>query len=147
MRSVIKYLQQKNMSPKAIHEDMVATLGGHAPSYATVKKWAKEFKLGRESTEDAPRSGRPKTASTDENINAIHDLVMSDRRITVRKIAEECRLNYGSVDTILTETLGLHKVSARWVPRMLTLDQKRERVVSSSSPSINVIRRIFSLVM
>ena len=40
------------------------TLGEHALSYATVKKWVAHFKRGDFSTCDAPRPGRPKTVTT-----------------------------------------------------------------------------------
>ena len=55
LRAVIRYLGLKNLSPKEIHEDMTATLGEDAPSYSMVKKWAAEFKRGRQSLEDDPR--------------------------------------------------------------------------------------------
>ena len=65
-RGIIKYLQKKGLAPKDIHADMVATLGDDAPALSTVKKWEAEFKKGRESLEDDPRSGRPASATTQE---------------------------------------------------------------------------------
>ena len=62
---------------------MVATLGKDAPSYATVKRWVAEFKRGRQSLEDDPRPGRPVTVATPEMVNKVHDIVMTDRRVTV----------------------------------------------------------------
>jgi len=49
------------MSGKAIHDDMLATLGDNAPAYSVVKSWLAEFKRGRNSVEVEHRSGRPKT--------------------------------------------------------------------------------------
>ena len=43
-RAVIQYLHKEGLTPKDIHDDMVATLGKDAPSYATVKSWVVEFK-------------------------------------------------------------------------------------------------------
>ena len=100
-RSVIKHLQKKGMSPKEIHEDMVQTLGEDSPSYSTIKKWAAEFKRGRDSTEDDPRSGRPKTSTTDEQVHATHRMVLDDRRLTVQQIAKTTGISAGSVHTIL----------------------------------------------
>ena len=40
-------------------------------------------------------------------------------------IASEVGISFGAVQSILTDILGMSKVSARWVPRMLTDDQKR----------------------
>ncbi|UYV76490.1 hypothetical protein LAZ67_14000659 [Cordylochernes scorpioides] len=104
--AVIKYLCKKGMSPKEI-----------------LKKWVAAFKLGRISTEDEHRPGRPVESVTQENIDKIHDLVMLDRRMTVCQI---------EVDRIMREHLGLRKLSARWVPKHLTLDQKAVRRKLSS---------------
>ena len=50
------------------------TLEEHAPLYATVKNWVAQFKRGDFSTCDAPRPGRPKTVTTPEIIDQIHNL-------------------------------------------------------------------------
>ena len=103
-------------------------MGESSPSYEVVKRWCREFKCGRESCEDAPRAGRPTTVTTQENVNKIHDMVTADRRLTIRHISETTGLAYGTVQSILSNELEMSKVSARWVPRMLTIDQKRTRV-------------------
>jgi hypothetical protein len=38
IRAIIKYLCQKGMSPKEIHEDFMDTLGKESPSYSTLSK-------------------------------------------------------------------------------------------------------------
>lgn len=128
LRAVIKYLCLKGLSPSEIYDDMVGTLAGGAPSSSMVKNWCAEFKRGRQSCEDAPRSGRPTTSTTAENVDSVHDQILADRRSTVRHIAESLNLSYGTVERIISDHLQYHKVSARWVPRMLTGDQKRQRV-------------------
>ena len=55
-------------------------------------------------------------------------MVMEDRRLTVRRIAANAGVSVGSVDTILHDDLKMRKVSARWVPRMLTDENKAARV-------------------
>ena len=80
VRAVIKYLCKKGKTSKEIHEDFMKTLRNEPPSYSTVKKWAVEFKRGKESIEDDARSGRPKDATTDGNVEIVHNLVMCDRR-------------------------------------------------------------------
>ena len=77
-RGDIRYLQKKGLAPKQIHADVVDTLGDDAPALSIVKKWAAEFKRDTKSFEDNPRSGRPYTAATQENIDYIHQIVMND---------------------------------------------------------------------
>ena len=103
MRAVIKYLCKKGNTPKEIHEDFMKTFGNESPSYSTVKKWAAEFKRGSESVEDDARSGRPIDATTDENVEIVHNLVMCDRRRDLRSIASEVSIRFGAVKTILTD--------------------------------------------
>ena len=76
------------MPLKEIHEDFMENLGKESPFYSSVKKWAAEFKRGRESIEDDGRSGCPKDATTDENIKVVHTLVMCDRRRDLQSIAK-----------------------------------------------------------
>ncbi|XP_023217468.1 putative uncharacterized protein FLJ37770 [Centruroides sculpturatus] len=130
-RAVIKYLTKKGLTPSQIKADMDEVLGESAPSYTTVKKWTALFKYGRESVEDDPRSGRRSTAVTEENIDKVHNLVLADRRLKTREIAETTGISVDRVHHILTENLGMTKVSARWVPCLLTAEQKRVRTLIS----------------
>ena len=57
--------------------------------------------------------------------------VMKDRCVTAQHLADRFGISTGSVFTVLTEVLGMSKLSARWVPRMLTKDQKMSRLLVS----------------
>ena len=61
----------------------------------------------------------------------IHDLVLTDRRLKVREIAETVGISKDCVGHILHEILGMRKLSARWVPRLLTPNNKRNRETTS----------------
>lgn len=139
-RTVIKYLVQKKMKPTEIHEDLVNTLGECAPSYSTTKKWAAEFKRGRLSIEDDPRSGRPQSAVTEENIKKVHKKVLENRRLKVSDVAEDLDISVGSIYEILTTHLHMKKLSARWVPRLLSDEQKRDRAKVCRS-NLAILRR------
>ena len=102
----------------------IKTLGYESTSYSVVKKWAAEFRRGKQSVEDCELSGHPKEATTDKNIELVHSLIMCEKRRSLRDIAWQISISSGAVQSILTDILGLSKVSARWVLRMLTKYQK-----------------------
>ena len=52
----------------------------------------------------------------------------SNRRLTVREVAEEVSISKTVCLEILTENLGIHRIAAKFVPRLLTDDQKQNRV-------------------
>ena len=105
----------------------ILTLGEHAPSYATVKKWVAQFKRGDFSICDEPRPGRPKTVTTLEIIDQIHELILEDRRISAKSIAEQLGISRERVGSIIHEDLDMLKLSAKWVPKCLNADQKRQQ--------------------
>ena len=113
-RAVIKYLNLKSLTPNEISSDMKVVLGDNSPSYATIYRWIAEFQRGRESTEDAHHSGRPVEACREENVKRVNDMIMTDRRLTVRYVAECVKLSYGTTHHIMTDILGYNKVCTRW---------------------------------
>ena len=93
-----------------------------------IKEWYNRFKVGRTSVESDARSGRPSTSRNNELIDKMRTLVMQDRRVTVRELVEEVGISTGSVHSILTNDLATRRVSAKFVPKLLTMDQKQLRL-------------------
>ena len=85
---VVKFIFLQCKAPKEIHTILKEKLREHAPSYATVKTWVAQFKLGAFSTCDAPRPGRGKTVTTPEIIDQIHELILEDSRISTKSLTE-----------------------------------------------------------
>ena len=130
--AVIRYLYLKGKTGKEIHGELADVYGSAAPSYAQVKFWVGEFKRGRTSLENEARSGRPLDATDEEICKKVRDLVYSDRRIQVEEIAQALGISYGSVLTILYDRLGMRKLTARWVPKSLSDEQRATRVSECS---------------
>ena len=124
------------MKIKEIHDNTVETLGEDSPYYPTVKTWVADFKRGKESTDDDTRTGRQKSATMDAQVEGICRMVMNDRRVTVKHMAETLNVSAGSFHTALTQILRMSKLSARWVPRMPTPDQKLNRLEISRVLSV-----------
>lgn len=120
-RSVIKFLHLKGKNNAEIKAELDGAYGESAPSLATVKFWKAEFVRGRTSVFDDDRPGRSNEVTTPETINKIHDKILADRRIKIREIAEALNLSTERAHNIIHQHLCMKKLSARWVPRLLTI--------------------------
>jgi hypothetical protein len=85
-------------------------------------EWFKRFKEGKTSTEDDQRQGWSSTSKTQENVTCVGHMVRANLRLTVRE--DEVGLLYGSCSDILTKDPGMSRVAAKFVPRLLSEDQK-----------------------
>jgi hypothetical protein len=64
-------------------------------------------------------------------VKQVHDKVLDDRRMKVREITETMGISKECVGYILHEELDMKKLCTRWVPLLLTADQKRTRMKTS----------------
>ena len=117
----------KEKTGQEIDCELTNVYGSSAPLYAQVKLWVGEFKRSRTSLEEETKSGRPSDASDEEMCNKVRDLVYSDRRIKVEAIANALHISHGSVSTTLHDRLGMHKLTAHWVPKYLSDEQMATR--------------------
>ena len=111
-------------------------------------EWHGRFIEEREKVEDDHRSGRPSTSRTDENVEHVRQKVRSDCRLTVRMIADELDMNSKRVRRIITEDLGMIKICAKMVPRLLNEGQKERRVqvcqdiLEQLETELNLLKRV-----
>jgi transposase len=82
---VIKFFVKEGLVSNEIHSKFKKLNGDSSPSFSTIKNWTAEFKRGRTSLQD---DGRPKSATTSEIIEKVHDIVLDDRWVKVHEIAE-----------------------------------------------------------
>jgi len=112
---------------------MKEVLRDNAPLQATFYRWTTAFNRGRQSTEDEHLSGHPSdTTCTKENINSVQEMILKDRRLTIRYVAECLKLSSGTTYHTIADVLGYNKVCALWVPRMLTAEIMHVRMQTSS---------------
>ena len=72
--------------------------------------------------------------TTPEITDKIHDMILSDRQIKVCKIVEVTGISQSTVFSILHEKLDVKKISVRWVPCLLSEENKPNRVVDMDTP-------------
>ena len=90
-----------------------------------------QFKRGNFSTCDAPYPGQPKTVTTLEITDQIHELILVDRWILAKSVAEHLGISCEQVGFIIHEDLDMRKLSAKWLPKFRNADEKSQRCQSS----------------
>lgn len=127
-RFCIKFCQKLGDSQVETIRKLQQAFGENAMSATAIKDWYNLFKEGRDSATSDTRSGRPSTSRNEKTINQVETLVLADRRITIRELAEEVDISTGSIHSILHEDLLLRRVAATLVPNFLTIHHKQLRL-------------------
>ena len=110
---VIKFFSKKSLNAAEISKELDSVYKDDAPSYSAVTKCFAPFKEPERGFEDSPRTGRPSTITIDENIQAVERIVMHDRQISVRHVAYDLAIPTTTVYEIMSNHLGMKKVSIR----------------------------------
>ena len=97
-------------------------------NWASVFEWHKRVKEGRESVRYDERCGRSKEVRTPELIGQIKNFMDKDCRVSIETIRVQFDVSVGTLHTIIHEEL---KISAKFVPRVLRVDQKERRCYDS----------------
>jgi histone-lysine N-methyltransferase SETMAR len=120
-RYCIKFCQNLgDTQVETIRKIQQQAFGDNAMSITRIKIGTYASKMA--ATVDSERHCRPSTSQNDNVINQVQTLVMQDHRITVRVLADEVGVSTGSVHTILNADFGLRRVSAKFVPKLLTME-------------------------
>jgi len=70
--------------------------GDQSLSRAQGFQWHTRFKTGHTSVDDDEHTGRPTSCTTPETVARIQERIRQDRRRTIRDIAEEVEVGYGT---------------------------------------------------
>ena len=70
-----------------------------------IQLWYNRFKEGLEDINDDARPGRLSTSTTDENIEAVKKIILDNRRITIREIADDVAISFDLCQAIFTDVL------------------------------------------
>ena len=67
----------------------------------------------------------PSTSTTDENIEAVKKMILDNCRITIREVADDVGISFGSCQAIFTDIFGMKSASAIIVSKS---EQKQHRM-------------------
>ena len=74
-----------------------------------------------------PRNGQPSMSTNDQNIDKIKKLVLENRHMSLRELAQETNISLKSVHNIMTGILGMERITARLIPKGLNFVQKEHQ--------------------
>ncbi|UYV70083.1 hypothetical protein LAZ67_7001725 [Cordylochernes scorpioides] len=127
-RTCIKFCVKNEIKCADAFRMLTVAYGEATLDRNNVYRWYKMFSEGREDVNDEERAGRPSTSTTDEKINEVEKMILANRRITVREVAEGLNISIGSCHSIFINDLGMRRVAAKFVPKLLNCDQKQHRM-------------------
>jgi hypothetical protein len=127
---IIKFLTKEGVIPSEIFTRFQSQFGDECLSLPRVFSWAKSFREGRDHIENEPHARRPRTSVNPDNVLKIGELIRANRRITVLGLSQEVGISVGSVEEILHNELKVSKVSASWVPLLLSPEHRERRLVA-----------------
>jgi histone-lysine N-methyltransferase SETMAR len=125
------YIQVRHffgISAIEIYRELEMFDASSAPSYETVRRWCNQFNKGRATLEDHPRPGRPIVETTQENIELVRLAIECNPYATYDELEVETDLSRGVLQVIIHEHLKMRKVTSRYVPYMLSDENRRKRL-------------------
>ncbi|UYV64066.1 hypothetical protein LAZ67_2006440 [Cordylochernes scorpioides] len=127
-RTCIKFCVKNEIKCADAFRMLTVAYGEATLDRSNVYRWYKMFSEGREDVNGEERAGRPSTSTTDEKINEVEKMILANRRITVIEVAEDLNISIGSCHSIFINDLGMRRVAAKFVPKLLNCDQKQHRM-------------------
>ena len=76
--------------------------------------------------------------STPKNIDVVYDLILEDRQIGFKCIAEIFKIPYERIFHIVHHELGMRKLSAKWIPKCLNADHFEQELLSKLRSSTSL---------
>jgi transposase len=86
MRSLIRFLNAREVKPTDIHRHLCEVYGEHAMSDSMVRRLVIHFNERRENVHDEPRSGRPPVVN-EYLVRAVEEKFQEKRRFTISSLS------------------------------------------------------------
>ena len=114
------------------------TFGDDAVSAAQIKVWHKRFQDGRESVGSYPRSGRPATSRTPENVERVWAAINKDWQLTEQELEAYLEIPKTTLSKILMQDLGMKCVVEKFVLQLLLPEQKEHHAADADGAGSTV---------
>ncbi len=121
--SEIHFCQRSGMSKADTIQHLRCVHGNQVLCDSSIRRWYAVFASGSDRIQDAPQTRQPKkcTAAVIQNTRRVLD---HNRKQTVRQVAGQIGLSVSATHTLLRKDLNMKKLTASWIPHLLTTQQK-----------------------
>ena len=62
-------------------------------------------------------------STTDENIEAVKKMILNNRQISIREVADDIGISFGLCQAIFMDVLDMKRATAKIVPKLLNFEQ------------------------
>ena len=129
-RLAIKFCFKAGKSAAETLQLVHAACGDQALSRSNVFRWYGRYCDGREGIEDDPKSGRPTECRNYNNVEKISQLLLQNRHLSLRMLADEVNIGKDTVRKTVVEDFRKRKICSRFVSHSLTPEQKDRRIAA-----------------
>lgn len=129
-RQNVKFMVGEGLTPAQCHARLETVYGPECMSKPTVRRWHARFREGDGHTPvtDLNRCGRPRLQSDPQKIVAVQDIINQDRCVSLKEVAQAACVSVSTAHRMIKKDLHLNQKCAKYVPRVLTDEQRRARV-------------------
>jgi len=124
----IKFCFKLGKTAIECYEMLKAAFEEKAMGRSQTFQWFSQFMAGRTLIDDDERSGQPVSSSTPEMIERVHQIIHEDCHRTTDEVSRLVGISHGTCHKILTEDLKMRRVASKFVPRLLSVDQKQQQL-------------------
>lgn len=107
--------------------------GSECPHRNTISRWYHYFKQGGTETARQQNGGRPENVVNPRLLKAITDCLVENPKTSLSLLSAELGESKGYLQHIINTRLEFKKVLAKWVPKLLSSEQKQKRVDDAQS--------------
>ena len=126
-RDCIKFCFKLGKTATECYEMLKTAFGEQVMGSSQTFLWFSWFKAGRTSTYDDERSVRPLSSST-PMIERVRQIIREDRRRNIYEVSMLVGISHRTCHKILTEHLKMRRVESKFVLRIVSVDQKQQRL-------------------
>jgi len=125
IQAVIWFFNTKNLTAAKIHQQLCGVYGTSAMSEGKMRQWVRQLKDGQKNMHDENRGGHP-SFMQDDFVEKVYNKIVKIGGSQFQSYQCVFHKFYIHYSMKVAEGMHYNKVCARWVPKVLTEEQKKK---------------------